>query len=131
MSGSAVVRFAHPVERELARVFDDHGVRWEYEPHTFVLERHADGSVRQAFTPDFYLPDLGLYVECTVMRPSLATRKRQKVRKARERAGVVVELLSARDFERLGRRWSLDDLAQAANGVNSENGKIGENVPQV
>jgi hypothetical protein len=42
-----VVRFAHPVERELARVFDDHGVRREYEPHTFVLERHADGSVQQ------------------------------------------------------------------------------------
>jgi hypothetical protein len=118
MSDSPVVRFAHPVERELARVFDDHGVRWEYEPHTFVLERHADGSVQQAFTPDFYLPDLGLYVECTVMRPSLAGRKRQKVRKARERAGVVVEMLSARDFERLAERWSLAGLAEAANGRN-------------
>jgi hypothetical protein len=114
MSDSTVVRFAHPVERELARVFDDHGVRWEYEPHTFVLERHADGSVHEAFTPDFYLPDLGLYVECTVMRPSLAGRKKKKVRKARERAGVVVEMLSARDFERLARRWSLEGLGKAA-----------------
>jgi hypothetical protein len=24
--------FAHPVERELARVFDEHGIDWEYEP---------------------------------------------------------------------------------------------------
>ncbi len=131
MSDSAVIRFAHPVERELARVFDDHGLRWEYEPHTFVLERHADGSVRQAFTPDFYLPDLGLYVECTVMRPSLASRKRQKVRKARERAGVVVEMLSARDFERLARRWSLEGLGEAAHGENSESGEKRKNGAQV
>jgi hypothetical protein len=110
--------FAHPVEREIARVFDEHGIEWLYEPHTFVLERDEDGTVREAFTPDFYLPDLGLYVECTVMRPSLAGRKRQKVRKARERAGVVVEMLSARDFERLAQRWSLDDLGKAANATN-------------
>jgi hypothetical protein len=115
MSDSTTVRFAHPVERELARVFDAHGLRWQYEPHTFVLERHPDGSVHQAFTPDFYLPDLGLYVECTVMRPALAGRKRQKVRKVRERAGVTVEMLFARDFERLAERWSLDGLAEAAN----------------
>jgi hypothetical protein len=27
-----------------------------------VLERSADGTVRRAFTPDFYLPDVGLYL---------------------------------------------------------------------
>ena len=115
----STARFAHPVERELARVFDEHGIRWEYEPHTFVLERHADGSVHQAFTPDFYLPDLGVYVECTVMRPSLAGKKRQKVRKARERAGVTVEVLFASDLERLASRWSLQRLADAANGAQA------------
>ena len=47
--------FAHPTERELAR-FDEHGIRWEYEPRTFVLSRNPDGSVREAFTPDFYPP---------------------------------------------------------------------------
>jgi hypothetical protein len=114
MGVSPAVTFAHPVERELARVFDAHGVRWEYEPHTFVLERHADGSVRKAFTPDFYLPDLGLYVECTVMRPALASRKRQKARAVRELEGVSVEVLFASDFARLAERWSLDDLAKAA-----------------
>jgi hypothetical protein len=60
--------FAHPVERELARLFDQHGVAWEYEPHTFVLERDATGRTVEAFTPDFFLPDLGIYIECTVMR---------------------------------------------------------------
>jgi hypothetical protein len=111
------IRFAHPVELELARVFDAHGIQWEYEPHTFVLERHENGSVREAFTPDFYLPDLGVYIECTVMRQPLANRKRRKARKARER-GVAVEILCRRDIERLARRWRLGRLARAAGGGN-------------
>jgi hypothetical protein len=106
--------FAHPVERELARVFDEHGVRWEYEPHTFVLERDDDGQVTEAFTPDFYLPDLNIYVECTVMRQTLTARKRRKARKVRERTGVVVAILFRRDFVRLGRRWGLSGLESAA-----------------
>jgi len=107
-------RFAHPVERELARLFDDHGVRWLYEPHTFVLERDPDGTVRQAFTPDFYLLDFGLYVECTVARQRLTNRKRQKVRKVRAQNGVIVEVLFGRDFARLARRWALPELGAAA-----------------
>jgi hypothetical protein len=114
MDDANQVPFAHPVERELARLFDEHGVRWLYEPHTFVLESDPDGTVREAFTPDFFLPELGLYVECTVMRQCLTRRKRRKVRKVREQRGVTVEVLFGEDFERLADRWSLDTLGQAA-----------------
>jgi hypoxanthine phosphoribosyltransferase len=72
--------FAHTVERELAKVFDEVGIPWEYEPTTFVLERDADGRVTSAFTPDFYLPEQELYVEVTVMRQALVTRKNRKLR---------------------------------------------------
>ena len=112
-SDPAPESFAHPVERELARVFDEHGIRWLYEPHTFVLERNANGSVREAFTPDFFLPELGLYVECTVMRQAHTNRKRRKALKARAQRGVTVEILFRRDFERLARRWKLAELARA------------------
>jgi hypothetical protein len=123
MSHASEHGFAHPVERELARLFDEHGLRWEYEPHTFVLERNGDGSVHEAFTPDFYLPDLGLYIECTVMRSTLCSRKRRKVRKAREQRGLSVELLSATDFHRLADRWSLESLRHAA-GTKVGNGGL-------
>jgi anti-anti-sigma factor len=106
--------FAHPVERELARVFDEHGIAWEYEPHTFVLERRDDGSVREGFTPDFFLPEIGVYLECTVMRPALASRKRRKARRARESAGAIVEVMFRRDFDRLARRWGIPSLVAAA-----------------
>jgi hypothetical protein len=106
-------RFAHPVEEEIARIFDEHGIAWEYEPHTFVLERNGDGTVHEAFTPDFFLPELGVYVECTVMRQSLIGRKRRKARKA-QGLGVNVEVLSRRDIEALASRWKLRRLARAA-----------------
>lgn len=96
-------QFAHPVERELAAVFDEVGIAWEYEPHTFVLERDADGRVLEAFTPDFYLPEQDVYVECTMMHQRLTTRKNRKIRKLRER-GVIVGILYRRDFERLRER---------------------------
>jgi hypoxanthine phosphoribosyltransferase len=91
------------VERELAAVFDELGLRWEYEPHTFVLERDAEGSPTEAFTPDFYLPEQDVYVECTTMRQHLTARKNRKLRKLRER-GVIVGILYRRDFERLRER---------------------------
>jgi hypoxanthine phosphoribosyltransferase len=98
--------FAHPVERELARVFDEVGIAWEYEPTTFVLERAEDGRVLEAFTPDFYLPEQDMYVEVTTMRQKLTTRKNRKARKLRER-GVLVTVLYRRDFERLRERHGM------------------------
>ena len=96
-------RFAHPVERELAAVFDELGIRWEYEPHMFVFERDAQGNPTEAFTPDFYLPEQDVYVECTTMRQRLTARKNRKLRKLRER-GVIVGILYRRDLERLRER---------------------------
>jgi hypoxanthine phosphoribosyltransferase len=95
--------FAHPVERELARIFDEVGIPWEYEPTTFILERAEDGTVLEAFTPDFYLPEQDMYVECTTMRQKLTTRKNRKLRKLREQ-GILVTVLYRRDFERLRAR---------------------------
>ena len=103
--GSEPPRFAHSVELEYARLLDYHGISWEYEPRTFVLERDDEGRVTEAMTPDFYLPDENLYVEVTVMRQSLVTRKNRKLRKLRERyPGVRITMLYRRDLERLGAR---------------------------
>jgi hypothetical protein len=111
--GVGVPRFAHRAERALARTLSAHGIRWLYEPHTFVLERSADGTVRRAFTPDFYLPDVGLYLECTMARRCHTTRKRSKARAARRLYGIVVEIVYRTDFETLARRWSLHELERA------------------
>jgi hypoxanthine phosphoribosyltransferase len=97
--GSQPVEFAHESEREVATWLDEAAIPWLYEPTTFTLEEE-DGRVTEAFTPDFYLPDADLYIECTAMKQSLANRKNRKIRKLRER-GEVVTVLYRRDIERL------------------------------
>ena len=101
-------RFAHPSEEAYARLLDEHGIPWEYEPHTFLLEVDDEGNTLEAVTPDFYLPTIGAYVECTTMKRRLISRKRRKARKLRNSYGEIVTLLEREDLERLlgGRRRS-------------------------
>ena len=107
--GEVPPRFAHEAEVEYAKILDYHGVPWLYEPRTFVLERDDAGNVTEAFTPDFYLPDQDLYVEVTVMKQSLVTRKNRKLRKLRERyPHVRIKLFYKRDLERLAQRYGLE-----------------------
>ena len=112
--------FAHPVEKALADVLDEHGIAWLYEPHTFPLERHGDGGLKAAFTPDFYLPELGMYIECTVARRRLTTAKRKKVERARHLHGITVEIVYRDDLERIAARWSLRRLARALHDAATE-----------
>jgi hypoxanthine phosphoribosyltransferase len=102
-------RFANRAELECAKVLDFYGVPWDYEPRTFVLERDELGRVTEAFTPDFYLPEQDLYLEVTVMKQSLVTRKNRKLRKLREQFPEVnAKLFYKRDLERLAARLGLD-----------------------
>jgi hypoxanthine phosphoribosyltransferase len=102
-------RFANRAELECAKVLDFYGVPWDYEPRTFVLEQDDEGRTIEAFTPDFYLPEQDLYLEVTVMKQSLVTRKNRKLRKLRERFPEVnAKLFYKRDLERLAARLGLD-----------------------
>ena len=106
--GTSAPRFASLAELECAKVLDYYGVPWMYEPHTFVLARDEEGRVTEAFTPDFYLPEQDLYLEVTVMKQSLVTRKNRKLRKLRQLyPDVRVKLFYERDFERLASRYGL------------------------
>jgi len=107
--GTEPPRFASRAELECAKVLDYYGVPWQYEPRTFVLEEDGDGRVTEAFTPDFFLPEQDLYIEITVMKQSLVTRKNRKLRKLRERyPDVKVKLFYRRDLERLAAHFNLD-----------------------
>jgi hypothetical protein len=106
--GESPPRFVNEAELECAKILDYHGVPWDYEPRTFVLERDEAGRVTEAFTPDFYLPDQDLYLEITVMKQSLVTRKNRKLRKLRAlHPEVRVKLFYRRDIERLAQRYGL------------------------
>jgi hypothetical protein len=116
-------RFAHESEAELARILDYYGVAWRYEPVTFPISWNADGAVVESFAPDFYLPEVDLYVELTTLKQSLVRKKNRKLRHLRQLYPEVrVKLFYARDFKALmlkyGRLSFLTDVA-AANAAAS------------
>jgi len=107
--GATEPSFANRAELECAKVLDYYGIPWNYEPQTFVLEEDGDGRVVEAFTPDFYLPQQDLYLEITMMKQSLVTRKNRKLRKFRERyPDARIKLFYKRDVERLAERYHLE-----------------------
>lgn len=109
--------FAHPSEREFARVMDFYRIRWQYEPKTFPIEWDENQNVAKAFTPDFYLPDLDLYIELTTMKQSLVTKKNRKVRLLKELyPDVNIKILYERDYRNLIWKYGLNGDAEDGDG---------------
>lgn len=110
--GQPSVKFAHPSESEFARILDFYGVKWVYEPRSFPLRQEGD-RIMEMFTPDFYLPDLDMYIELTTLRQRLVTEKNRKLRHLRELYPEVnVKLLYKRDYRRLLAKYGYGPLAQ-------------------
>ncbi len=96
------IQFAHPSERVAAEILDFYRIQWEYEPTTFPLEWDGKGNVVASFSPDFYLPELDLYIELTTMSQKLVTKKNKKVRRLRELYPEVhIKIFYQRDFRNL------------------------------
>ncbi|MGC8634057.1 MAG: hypothetical protein ACP5VP_05255 [Candidatus Limnocylindrales bacterium] len=110
--------FAHASEAELARILDYYGIGWEYEARVFPILWNLDGEVVESFAPDFFLPELHLYLELTTLKQSLVRKKNRKLRRLRELyPEVQIKLFYARDFRALmlkyGRIGLLDSLTGA------------------
>lgn len=100
--------FVHPSEEIFANLLDFYRINWEYEPRSFPLEWDAAGNVKEAFTPDFYLPDFDLYVELTTMKQSLVTRKNRKIRRLRQLyPDVNIQVFYEKDFRNLIFKYGL------------------------
>ncbi len=104
------VTFAHPSEEQFARILDFYQVLWEYEPRTFELRRDDAGNIREAFSPDFYLPEQDLYIELTTMEQRLITKKHRKLRRLRNLyPDINIKLLNRSDFKQMMLKYGLDD----------------------
>ncbi|MBS4021738.1 MAG: cytidylate kinase family protein [Dethiobacter sp.] len=102
-------RFMHPSEAELAHVLDFYNISWQYEPHTFALQRDEDGKVTEALTPDFFLPDFNLYLELTTQRQKLVWKKNKKVRRLKELyPDINIKIIYGRDYRSLLKKFGLD-----------------------
>ncbi len=119
--------FAHASEAELARILDFYDVRWEYEPQVFPIRWSLEGDVLESFSPDFYLPELDLFVELTTLKQRLVRKKNRKLRRLRELyPGIRVKLFYARDFRALMLKYGKLAIADALSGTD---GQLGIPVP--
>ena len=113
--------FAHASEAELARILDFYAVAWEYEPHTFPILFDRAGAVLESFSPDFYLPELDVYLELTTLKQRLVRKKNRKLRRLRELyPGVTVKLLYSRDFRALLFKYGKLSLAGMLTGADGQ-----------
>ena len=99
---SRTLPFANESEQEFARILDFYEISWEYEPTTFPIAWDAEGYVRESFTPDFYLPDYGIFIELTTMKQSLVTKKNRKVRLFEQHyPDIPIKLFYGKDYKAL------------------------------
>jgi hypoxanthine phosphoribosyltransferase len=114
----ARTRFAHASEAEMARILDFYAVRWEYEPTTFPILWNLEGDVVESFAPDFYLPELELFLEMTTLKQRLVRKKNRKLRRLRELyPDIRIKLFYARDFRAMMLKYGRLALAEALSGT--------------
>jgi hypoxanthine phosphoribosyltransferase len=108
---SRAPRFAHESEAELARIFDYYRIEWRYEPDVFPIAWNTDGLVTESFAPDFYLPEVDMYIELTTLKQSLVRKKNRKLRHMRQLyPWVRIKLFYARDFKALMVKYGRADF---------------------
>ncbi|MDA2919507.1 hypothetical protein MYX76_08455 [Desulfobacterota bacterium AH_259_B03_O07] len=100
--------FAHPSEKEFTSVLDFYRIKWEYEPRSFLLKADEEGNVKEEFTPDFYLPELDLYIELTTLKQKFVTSKNRKVKRLKKLyPDVNIKLFYGRDYNKLLQRFGI------------------------
>ena len=115
--------FAHQSERDFASILDFYQIRWDYEPRSFPLQWDEQGNVSESFTPDFYLPELDLYVELTTLKQSLVTKKNRKLRRLRKLyPDINIRLFYGRDYRRLMDKYGFSPGDQARSVGPAPNG---------
>lgn len=115
--------FAHASEAEMARILDFYEVRWEYEPTTFPILWNLEGDVVESFAPDFYLPDMGMYLELTTLKQRLVRKKNRKLRRLRELyPDMKIKLFYARDFRAIMLKYGKLALVDSLSGTSGHLG---------
>lgn len=110
--------FAHASEAEFAHILDFYQVAWEYEPHVFPILWNLDGNLLESFAPDFFLPELELFVELTTLQQRLVRKKNRKVRRLRELyPDLRIKLFYARDFRALMLKYGRSALVSELSGT--------------
>jgi hypothetical protein len=105
----------------MARILDFYAVQWAYEPVTFPILWNLDGEVIESFSPDFYLPDLDMFLEMTTLKQRLVRKKNRKLRRLRELyPDIRIKLFYARDFRQMMLKYGRFGLLESLSGTSGQ-----------
>lgn len=111
--------WANSTEEHFASLLDSHGIDWLHEPHRFPIAFDLAGQPVEFFTPDFYLPATDEYIELTVLKQCLCTKKNRKLRLLLELyPDIKCRIIYRRDYENLALKYGWeDDLECSSIGI--------------
>lgn len=88
-------------EANISRLYRWKGTPYEYEPKTFYFEGVRRGAIH--YTPDFYLPNEGVYIEVKGQMTSVDRTKLKRMKKFYPHITVVV--LGKEEYEELEKTY--------------------------
>ena len=100
--------FRSSLEADYARYCNYIGIPFEYESKTFHVNLGHD--ILKYYTPDFYMPNTGQYVETKAGRPDGAYEDNLKVVKALQSQGIDIEVVFMKDFYEMLKNKGIYDI---------------------
>lgn len=84
-------------EANIARYFNFVGIKWQFEPKTFIFDTIRKGSV--SYTPDFYLPEEDRWVEVKGWMDQKSITKLKRFKKYYPEEYSKLEIIGAEEYK--------------------------------
>lgn len=91
-------------EANIARYYNYIGIKWEYEPKTFIFDNVTRGSV--SYTPDFYLPEEDKWIEVKGWMDSKSKTKLKRFARQYPEEYKKLELIQQKEYNEIKRKMS-------------------------
>lgn len=89
-------------EANLARYYNYLGIKWEYEPKTFIFTNITRGSV--SYTPDFYLPEEDKWVEVKGWMDGKSKTKLSRFKNQYPKEYKKLQLITKKEYDEIKRK---------------------------
>lgn len=98
------IYFRSSWEANIARYYNYIGVKWEYEPKTFIFNNITRGSV--SYTPDFYLPEQDKWIEIKGWMDGKSKTKLKRFEKQYPEEYKKLELIQEKEYNEIKKKIS-------------------------
>ena len=98
------IYFRSSWEANIARYYNFIGVKWEFEPKTFIFKDVTRGSV--SYTPDFYLPDQDKWIEVKGWMDGKSKTKLKRFEKQYPEEYKKLQLITEKEYKEIKRKVS-------------------------